>query len=138
MMGDGCWNKHIASRVIEKRMWTTQVLSEWISSLKPKDISPRAKEMAKRCLLDLVGVALAGYSSLSAQAMRSLALSLFSLGPSGLWFSGSRLQAEGSALANSAAASALDLDDGHRLAVGHPGASVIPAVPAVGEEMKAT
>jgi 2-methylcitrate dehydratase PrpD len=122
----------------EKRMWTTQVLSEWISSLKPKDISPQAKEMAKRCLLDLVGVALAGYSSLSAQAMRSLALSLFSLGPSGLWFSGSRLQAEGSALGNSAAASALDLDDGHRLAAGHPGASIIPAVLAVGEEVKAT
>ena len=119
-------------------MWTTQALGEWISSLRPKDISPHAKEMAKRCLLDLVGAALAGYSSLSAQAMRALALRLFSVGPSGLWFSGSRLQAEGSALANSAAASALDLDDGHRLAVGHPGASIIPAVLAVGEEVKAT
>lgn len=119
-------------------MWTTQVLGEWISSLKPKDISPQTKEMAKPCLLDLVGAALAGYSSCSAQAMRALALRLFSPGASGLWFSGSRLQAEGSALGNSAAASALDLDDGHRLAVGHPGASIIPAVLAVGEEVQAT
>ena len=122
----------------EKRMWVTQVLGEWVSSLKPKDISPQAKDMANRCLLDLVGSALAGHSSLSAQAMRALTVRLFSVGPSVLWFSGLRLQAEGSALANSAAASALDLDDGHRLAVGHPGASIIPAVLAVGEEMKAT
>ena len=122
----------------EKRMWTTQVLSEWVSSLKPQDISLQAKDMAKRCLLDLLGSALAGYSSLSAQAMRALALGLFSVGPSVLWFAASRLQAEGSALANSAAASALDLDDGHRLAAGHPGASIIPAVLAIGEEVKAT
>ena len=38
------------------------------------------------------------------------------------------------AFANSAAASALDLDDGHRAAGGHPGAAVIPAVFAVAQE----
>ncbi len=118
-------------------MWTTQVLAEFISSIQSNNISPQAKEMAKHCLLDLLGAAVAGYGSRSAQAARSLVLRLFSGGPSGLWFSGSRLQAEASALANSTAASTLDLDDGHRLAVGHPGASIVPAVLAVGEEVNA-
>jgi len=44
----------------------------------------------------------------------------------------------GAAWANSAAASALDLDDGHRLARGHPGAAVIPTAFAVAHETGAT
>lgn len=34
----------------------------------------------------------------------------------------------GALLSNCAAASALDIDDGHRGAAGHPGAAIIPAV----------
>lgn len=41
-------------------------------------------------------------------------------------------------MANAASASALDLDDGHRGAAGHPGASIIPAVFAVAQEVNAT
>jgi 2-methylcitrate dehydratase PrpD len=44
----------------------------------------------------------------------------------------------GAAFANASAASALDLDDGHRGAGGHPGASIIPACIAVGEAVECT
>lgn len=42
------------------------------------------------------------------------------------------------ALANGTMIHALDVDDGHRTAAGHPGAAVIPAVLAVGEELGST
>ena len=54
-----------------------------------------------------------------------------------IWFGGGNRQPAYAAFANSAAASALDLDDGHRAAGGHPGAAVIPAVLAVAQEAQA-
>ncbi len=46
---------------------------------------------------------------------------------------GRRLSATGAAWANGVLANALDFDDGHRLAKGHPGANVIPAALAAAE-----
>jgi 2-methylcitrate dehydratase PrpD len=48
------------------------------------------------------------------------------------------MTASAAALANAASASALDLDDGHRGAAGHPGASIIPATFAVAQEVGAS
>jgi 2-methylcitrate dehydratase PrpD len=42
----------------------------------------------------------------------------------------------GAAIANATLASALDIDDGYRLACGHPGSVIIPAAMAVGEWQK--
>lgn len=50
---------------------------------------------------------------------------------------GERVSLPGAALANGLAANALDIDDGHRLVKGHPGASVLPAVLAAAEERNA-
>lgn len=47
------------------------------------------------------------------------------------------MTALGATLINAASASALDLDDGHRGAAGHPGASIIPAAFAVAQETAA-
>ena len=44
----------------------------------------------------------------------------------------------GSIWCDSAAAAALDLDDGHRLARGHPGAAVVPAAFAAAKEVDAS
>jgi 2-methylcitrate dehydratase PrpD len=55
-----------------------------------------------------------------------------------IWFTGLSSSATGAAWANSAAASALDLDDGHRLARGHPGAAVIPTALAIAHETGAS
>jgi 2-methylcitrate dehydratase PrpD len=52
--------------------------------------------------------------------------------------SGQRLQPSGAALANATMANALDIDDGHRLTKGHPGAVVFPAVLAAAEDCQAT
>ena len=68
---------------------------------------------------------------------RAGAARLGAAGSADTWFGGGRRQAVFAAFANSAAASALDLDDGHRAAGGHPGAAVIPAVLAVAQEVQA-
>ena len=114
--------------------FTTQYLAEWIAGISPGDIPKTAKAAAKRCLLDLMGAAVAGHVTPLAEITRNVAQTLFAPGPCSIWFSSARRQAPGAALANSAAASALDIDDGNRAGGGHPGAAVIPSALAVASE----
>lgn len=117
---------------------TTRVLARFASELKADVISPFALEMAKRAIMDLLAAAAAGLDTLPARAVTASAGAIFSKGASTLWFSDKALTAPGAAYVNSTLASAQDLDDGHRLAMGHPGASIIPAALAVAEETKAS
>ena len=116
------------------RKWTLEILAEYICGLAPSDIPAASRAMARHCLLDLAGAAVAGAPTVAARALRRLARHHYAPGPAAVWFAADRRMAPAAALANSAAASALDIDDGHRLAGGHPGASIIPAVLATAEE----
>ena len=40
-------------------MWVTTTLAEYTGSLRPEGLTAAAVEMAKRCILDLVGAAAA-------------------------------------------------------------------------------
>ncbi len=117
-------------------MWATETLADYICGLRPEDLTTDAVVMAKRCLLDLLGAAAAGFETGAAAAVRD-AGSRASAGGRSLWFTDLRFSGPFAALMNSAAASALDLDDGHRAAGGHPGASIIPAAVAIAEEVEA-
>jgi 2-methylcitrate dehydratase PrpD len=88
---------------------------------------------AKRCVLDLLGVAIAGSNTRMAKVSTRFAPGQF--GPGGATLVGSRLRLSevGATWANGICASALDMDDGHRLAMGHPGAAVIPTALAIAE-----
>ena len=116
---------------------TTERLADYAHRLAPEDLPAATVETVKRCLLDLIGAAAAGAPSLAARLARRSAVRLTANGAADLWFDGIRRNAAGAAFANSAAASCLDIDDGHRAAGGHPGAAVIPAVLAVGQELNA-
>lgn len=119
-------------------MWVAERLAEFVSKLRTEDVPLPAREMAKRCVLDLLGVAVAGGATAAAGAIREIARVDFATGPSGIWFVNERRRPAAAAFANSAAASALDLDDGHRASGGHPGASIIPAAFAAADETGAT
>ena len=119
-------------------MYTTEKLAEFALSMRPQDISASVKEAAKRCVLDLLGAAWAGRGSESATALYRMVRKNFNAGQSSIWFTGNKMTASAAALANAASASALDLDDGHRGAAGHPGASIIPATFAVAQEVGAS
>jgi 2-methylcitrate dehydratase PrpD len=116
---------------------TTEILAEYILHLRAEDLPAATVETVQRCVLDIVGAAAAGAQSEAAVIARAAAARLGGAGAADTWFGGGRRQAAFAAFANSAAASALDLDDGHRAAGGHPGAAVIPAVLAVAQEVEA-
>ena len=113
-------------------MLTAQRLSRDLLSVRRSALEPATIENSRRCLLDLFSAAAAGFNTTPATALRSLASRR--AGESRLWFSPLKASPEAAAMANSAAASALDLDDGHRWAGGHPGAAIIPASLAIGEK----
>jgi 2-methylcitrate dehydratase PrpD len=93
---------------------------------------------AKRCVLDLLGAAIAGRGTAMAEASMRFAAGQFASGDATLIGSRVRLSEVGATWFNGICASALDLDDGHRLAMGHPGAAVIPTALAIAETMGAS
>lgn len=97
-----------------------------------------AREAASLLVADLIGATAAGLDSQLAQAARAAAEQLYGSGPAGIWLTGTKLSVAGAAMANAAAASALDIDDGHRGAAGHAGAGIIPAVFAVAQALDAS
>ncbi|HLH87986.1 MAG TPA: MmgE/PrpD family protein [Xanthobacteraceae bacterium] len=101
-------------------------------------LSKTAEQSAVRCILDLATAVVVGLDDRGARAVRTMALATIGPGRCPVWFTGETSNAIGAAFANSAAASALDLDDGNRLARGHPGAAVIPAALAVAAETGAS
>jgi 2-methylcitrate dehydratase PrpD len=96
-------------------------------------LTPAARSAALRTVFDLVACALAGRGTAGGLAALKAAPASWGAGPASCWFSDLRLSVPGAAFVNSAAASMLDLDDGHRGASGHPGSAVIPAVLAAAE-----
>jgi 2-methylcitrate dehydratase PrpD len=93
-----------------------------------KAVPEATRIIAISAVFDLMTAAVVGFNSPGGRAARTAAPAIWGAGPAASWFSTGRLTVPGAAFANSAIASMLDLDDGHRAAAGHPGASIIPAV----------
>lgn len=114
---------------------TTVRLARFVSRLTAQDLPPSAMASAGRCVLDLTTAALAGQGTPAVQAATAFSDGFFPPGTATVWFKNRRLSPAGAAMVNSVAASVLDLDDGHRSAGGHPGASIIPACLAWAEAL---
>jgi len=116
----------------------TGELVSFVHRLDPANLSERVLHQASRCVLDVVGVAVAGTRTPMTQISARFAYEQFSPGKATVIGSRRPLSVTGAAWVNCNAASALDLDDGHRMAMGHPGAVVIPAALAIAETTGAT
>ena len=116
----------------------TGKLVSFVCELDPHALPPAILEQAVRCVLDLVGVAIAGASTPMGEISARFAHEQFAPGSATVVGSAKPLTVTGATWVNGAYASALDMDDGHRLAMGHPGASVIPAALAIAEGAGAT
>lgn len=92
-----------------------------------------ARAATLRTVLDLIASAIAGSTTGGGRAALAAAPVAWGPGRAACWFSNERLSIPGAAFVNAAFASMLDIDDGHRIASGHPGAAVIPAVLATAE-----
>jgi 2-methylcitrate dehydratase PrpD len=82
--------------------------------------------------------ATAGINAPGPRAVRRAARTMTAGGPLPIWFTGRTAGLAGAIWSNTSAAAALDLDDGHRIARGHPGAAIIPAALAAAQEMGST
>lgn len=116
-------------------MYIIEELATFVAGYPSADIPPQAREAASLLLADLMAATAAGLHSPLATAARAAAADLYGAGPARVWLTDLSLSPAGAAMANAAAASALDIDDGHRGAAGHAGAGVIPAALAVGQAL---
>ena len=107
---------------------TAEALACSLVRLSYADLTHATRSAARRCVLDAIACAAAGFRHPTVRVASAWALSVFKDGPSAVWFTGQAGGASAVAFSNAFAASILDLDDGHRAALGHPGAAIIPAV----------
>ena len=115
----------------------TRRLAEHVAAVEPATLAPATIEHAKQSVLDLVGLALrARVDSDTAAATHRGVTMLNGGGPcTGIGY-GTTFSAPYAALLNGSAFHALDFDDTHERASLHPGAPVVAAALAAGEEAR--
>ena len=108
--------------------------SDFIVNNRFDDLKPEVIQQAKKLILDLIGVSLAGYRMM--EFPRLVVDYMTSLGgtPEATIFqTKKKFPAINAVLANAACAHAIDMDDGHRFGALHPGTVIIPAALAATE-----
>ena len=111
----------------------TQGLAGFVGTLTFEDLPPEVVDRAKYFCLDLLGVALSGSTTPSAQAVTGALARVGRSGPSVVWGTPYRALPEYAALANGIAAHSIELDDVNNAASLHPGVVVFPAALACGD-----
>lgn len=115
----------------------TTALGEFVAATRYSDVPADAIERAKTCLLHNLGVALAGRRA--EPLAHGLVARHYALpGEATLFWDGSKVSAEGAALANAALMHARTQDDTHFPASTHTGSTVIPAALAMAQATGST
>ncbi len=100
------------------------------------DLPQKIRHQSKRCLLDTLGAMIAGHRTPVGDLIASFARTQFPGNESTILIKGGKVSASGAALVNGFANNALDIDDGYRPTMGHPGACILPVALAAGEISK--
>lgn len=114
------------------------VLSEFIFNTHYQDVPDQVIERASDCILDVIGSAVAGHTQNGTLAMQSVMQKHNQGDLCSIWFSNKTSNVISAATVNAMAATSLDIDDGHRMAAGHPGVAIISSAFATAEETNAT
>jgi 2-methylcitrate dehydratase PrpD len=109
-------------------------LARFSSGLKYRDLPGSVILVTKQCILDGLGVTLAGSRNPLAAKLFSFVRSEGAIPQSTVLGFGDRLSPTQAALVNGSAAHALDYDDVLRPLHGHPTAAILPVVMALGEK----
>jgi len=111
----------------------TAALAQRIRSTRWSSMPAAARTVAKQCILDFIGVTLAGAREPLADILNADAADLGGHAQAALIGRGTRASVEQAALINGAAGHAHDYDDVHMAMNGHPTVPVAPAVLALAE-----
>ena len=111
----------------------TEALAEFASALTLEQIPERTRAVARHCLMDMVGVTLAGKSEPLSEMLLAQIEDEGGAPHASLIGTHERTSASQAALYNGSAAHALDYDDVLGVFTGHPTVAVMPAVLALAE-----
>lgn len=102
----------------------------WLHATAYDDIPPEIISFAKRCLLDLIGVAAAGRTTELSRIIHDHSAAHFGAGNAGspMLFDGRIVSPGGAALAGAMTIDSIDAHDGNKLTKGHTGCSQFPAL----------
>lgn len=107
--------------------------AKFARNLRFEDLGDEVVLQAKKTILDLIGVALAGYRMEFPKIVVDYITGLGGKPEATIIQKRKKYPAINAALANGVCAHALDMDDGHRYAAVHPASPIIPAAIAVAE-----
>ena len=113
-------------------------LADFIHDTSFKKLPENVIHQAKLCILDLIGVSIAGSRQSASSIIQSLIPETGGCEEVTLWGSDRKLPVLSAALMNAVQGHAIDMDDGHRYANGHPGVVTIPAAVALSEKENLT
>ncbi|MFZ3046011.1 MAG: MmgE/PrpD family protein [Desulfatirhabdiaceae bacterium] len=117
-------------------MGVTRELAEYVSKAGFQDIPKSIIEQTKLCVLDWLGVALAGSREELAAILADLIKEVGGEKQATVIGKGFKTSVLNAALINGAMSHALDLDDYHAYSLTHPSVTILPAVLAVAEYKK--
>jgi 2-methylcitrate dehydratase PrpD len=105
----------------------------FIHEVKAADLPMQALQEGRRCLLDLIGVAASGRTTLLSRIVHDFAVRQMGASEGGarLIFDSRRASAPGAAYAGASTIDSFDAHDGHPLTKGHAGVALLPALLAV-------
>jgi 2-methylcitrate dehydratase PrpD len=112
-------------------------LSEWASSVTGADVPQDVRQISKICVIDTIGVAVAGSRTSVAATARQIAEQNACRGSADVLGSGSTSSAAAAAFCNAAAAHALDFDDNCYAGFVHGSAVIVPAAVALAQAINA-
>lgn len=111
----------------------SDALIHFIRELRWADVPPLVQRRAGFLLADHAAVVVAGRAAPASRIAADYASQAHPGGEAAALLDGRRLGVLGAAWSNGVLANALDMDDGHRITKGHPGAIVIPAALAAAQ-----
>ncbi len=115
----------------------TEKLSEWLVNSRASGLPPATLEITKRYVLDWLGSALAGKTTVPGQKLMNYAKTQ-PAGPCHIVGTNLTGSAESAALVNGGISHMVEMDDLDRGSVVHPAAVIIPAALAIAEREKST
>jgi len=112
-------------------------LTSFVGALTLEDVPPAVVDEARRCVLDTLGVIVAGQKTGLARAAMDHSQQTYRDGRSHIPGTGIALQAVGATLVNAAAGHAYDFDDTSYTGIMHGSVAVLPAALAMAEQQGA-
>ena len=119
-------------------MYLTEKLADFVVDTKYKDVPEEARLKAKQCILDCLGVTLAGSIDPINKPIKEYLEEIGGKEQSTVIGLGIRTSAPNAAFANGVFGHVLDYDDTNQIFVGHSTVSILSAILAFGELLKST